>query len=443
MQARKEGSRTPGLGSMVMMLANAMLGILVMSSGVVGQQATVGPINAITGGYPVWFRDNTGVELELCTDWLDTAARDMCNFVGNEADPTRALSFPDNWPGETFWFMGEAAMLHPNGVGSMMLVLAAEAAFSSGEVAIAGDQVAFGRLRIRFRDMPPGQKYTVKHPYGVNTVTTGVDGSVFVTEDVGALTTPADFSLALRSPVTTGFLRWGSEDEPKFHIGDPSIMHTVTGSPYKFNEFHVCDVNTPEACFETKLFSIMGKKRVTSGVEVLRAEIHTPATTGRRLLRRSLQAVPSYIEVFASATPDQTLHVSGAGIYSTKMTGEAGSDMYYAKVEIASSEPAMITVSNIDDATSSELTVTDAVTITSVEYDGTELVVKASSSYNAATLTSNYGGRLTADAAGVLQCTWIGTALPLTVIVSSSKGGTATKNVKLVGDNFETIEVVP
>ena len=142
-------------------------------------------------------------------------------------------------------------------------------------------------------------------------------------------------------------------------------------------------------------------------------------------------------ELISSSVP------TGSSIYSTEMTGESGSDIYYAKVEIASSELAMITVSNIDDATASELAVTDAVTITSVEYDGTELVVKASSSYNAATLTSNYGGPLTADAAGVLQCTWIGTALPLTVIVSSDGGDSATKNVKLAGDNFERIEVVP
>ena len=439
MQARKEGSRTPGLGSMVMMLANAMLGILVMSSGVVGQQAAVGPINAITGGYPVWFRDNAGVELELCTDWLDTAARDMCNFVGNEADPTRALSFPDNWPGETFWFMGEAAMLHPNGVGTMLLVLAVEAAFSSGEVAIAGDQVAFGRLRIRFRDMPPGQKYTVKHPYGVNTVTTGVDGSVFVTEDVGALTTPADYSLTLRSPVTNNFLRWGSVDEPEFHIGDPAIPHTVIGSPENFNAFSVCPFDGIGPCFETNLFSIMGKKQVTSGVEVMRANFFTSAMTGRR----SLQTTTSnYIEVFAKSAPLQTLYVSGAAPFSTIMKGDMYSDIYYAKVAVADNlPPTMITVTNMKDGTASGLAVTDAVEITSVEYDGTGLVVKASSSHSTATLTSNYGGPLTADAAGVLQCTLVAPTPPKNVVVSSSSGGSATAPVELVGANFPRILV--
>ena len=44
--------------------------------------------------------------------------------------------------------------------------MAAEAAFASGEVAKPGDQVSFGRIRVRMDGMTPLATYHVTTPYG-------------------------------------------------------------------------------------------------------------------------------------------------------------------------------------------------------------------------------------------------------------------------------------
>ena len=154
-----------------------------------GDLRAVGPVSS-ANGYPVWYRDAHGTEMELClTGTL------LCRFLpGDLPDPTSPISFPDNFPGEAFWWAADSVIDHDN--GSALLVMAAEAAFASGEVATPGDQISFGRIRIRLDGLVPDADYTVTHPYGTTVVTAEPDGTVFVTDDVGSLTTPADFSAA-------------------------------------------------------------------------------------------------------------------------------------------------------------------------------------------------------------------------------------------------------
>ena len=97
------------------------------------------------------------VRLELCLE------DPLCPVVGDLPDPTQPLSYPDNFPDESFWWSGEAAFDTPSGA-SALLVLAQEAAFGgTGEVAV-GEQVSFARLRIRLDDVEPGETYTGRRP---------------------------------------------------------------------------------------------------------------------------------------------------------------------------------------------------------------------------------------------------------------------------------------
>ena len=150
---------------------------------------------------------------------------------------TSPISFPDNYPGETFWWAGES-IIADGLTKKVVLVMAVEAAFASGEVATPGDQVSFGRIRVRMDDMIPGATYHVTHPYGEEDLEADEDGRVFATSDIGALTTPADFSLALDSPVFNNLLQWDA-DAPAGYLGDPGVEHTVTGSPTGNNIFRV------------------------------------------------------------------------------------------------------------------------------------------------------------------------------------------------------------
>ena len=401
-------------------LSNLALLLLSFSAEVCGR--AVGPVSS-NNGYPVWYRDDIGIELELCLDFVNP----LCNFVGNEIpSPSEPISFPDNWPGEAFWWMGEAAL--DNGAGqTALLVMALEAAFASGEVALPGDQIAFGRVRIRLDGFEPDTNYIVTHPYGERIVTAEADGSVFFTDDIGALTTPADFSLPLDSPVSGSFLRWDPAVEPAApagFLGDPVVEHTVTGSPSNNNFFRVCPVDTATPpCLQTDNFIIMGKEATISGVEVLRANFFN-----------------THLDVFAKALPGQTLFVSGDNIYTTEMKGDdgLGSDLYYAKVEThPDTTPLTVTVTNANDGTTSMASVIDVVIITSVEYNvnSSMLSVTATSSVSTATLTADPGGPLP-GVASVL------TFPPLDVTVTSSEGGSSTKAVELVGPNFERSPII-
>ena len=209
---------------------------------------------AATAGDP---RENP-VGLELCLD------DPLCPVVGELPDPTRGLSFPDNFPDESFWWSGEAELDLPN--GRARLILALEAAFDS--LTVQDDhQVAFGRIRVRMDDMVPLATYEIVHPYGVIRATADDGGRVFYTEDTGCMTGPCGFDRLLAQPVGP-VLRWTGTDAPAGYVGDPATPHTVVGSPYDTNEFIVHQVTdgegvtleNPVLVGETDQFTVQGKQ---------------------------------------------------------------------------------------------------------------------------------------------------------------------------------------
>ena len=195
------------------------------------------------------------VELELCLD------DPLCPVVGDLPDPTRGISFPDNFPDESFWWSGEAEFTA--GTVDARLVLGAEAAFDTPTVR-DGHQVAFGRIRVRLDNAVPGATYEIVQPYGVVRATADEGGRLFYTDDNGCMSGPCGFDKLLTQPVGP-FLRW-DDGAPEGYVGDPTVAHTVVGSPYGTNEFTVSQVTdgagdpiSPEPIGSTNLFTVQGK----------------------------------------------------------------------------------------------------------------------------------------------------------------------------------------
>lgn len=218
---------------------------------------TVGPID-VRDGFPLWFGDEKGLRLQLCLD-----ANGLC--LSPLPDPTQPPSVTDtatNFPEETFWWAAEADIVSASG-GKIQLVLALEAAFTT-DAPTVGEQIAFGRVRVRLGKVRPGATYRITHPYGVDSVIADGDGQARFTEDIGPLGSPADFSQVLRSRIGP-FLTWDpavAPAPPAGYIGDPNLPHRVTGSPFATNFFRVegPDIGGPGInVVQTDLFIVQGK----------------------------------------------------------------------------------------------------------------------------------------------------------------------------------------
>jgi chitobiase/beta-hexosaminidase-like protein/Big-like domain-containing protein len=230
---------------------------------------TVGAIDPNTG-FPVWYQDATGVRLSTCLD-----PGGIC--LSTLPDPTKpplvaAVEANSNFPDEMFYFSGDADLPGTNGVTGR-LVLGLEGAFANRIE--TGDQIVFGRVRIRIDNLTQGASYRVTHPYGVDEfddVNSGPRGINF-TEDVGLTSFPNG---ALKSRIAP-FLTWDTYGLPPSQggpqngfIGDPAVTHKVSGSPFidqtgaPQNYFRVEQINpvTREviaAVGQTDLFAIQGK----------------------------------------------------------------------------------------------------------------------------------------------------------------------------------------
>lgn len=274
--------------SLLAALATLMV-LLGSASGVMAQGQTLG-LPEIPHGYPAYFQDSNGLKLELC---LDNAT--MCFFDPVTANST-AFAQEIGWDGEAFWFLAESsgAMI---GGGDALLVLGIEATYGGDEATVDGQQISFGRLRIRVDTSTTGAgNYRIIHPYGeevFNNVPADEKGIRF-TRDVGSvnvLDPAAAFNGTLMSDVmnpgralplnATAFLTWPDyegnaslQDEFTYqngttvtrqYIGMP-VPHQVVGSPYGAdrNRFIVqkqngADWTNPTTLLDTDLFSLHGR----------------------------------------------------------------------------------------------------------------------------------------------------------------------------------------
>lgn len=406
----------------------------------------VGPINAFDG-FPVWYKDENGLRLQLNVNPNDP-------FSGITAadlpDPLQPVSFPDNYPSEAFYTQVEAGMITGTGERAR-LVLALEAAFVT-EVPKIGDQIVFGRVRIRVSGLQPNVQYTVTHPYGVDTFNAEPDGEGFgeinFTEDIGGLNGGGEFQLALNSRVHP-FLKWDpsvAPNAPEGYIGDPAVEHPIIGSllldnfDQPQNYFRIegpgIGIGSPDQStnpnfdadntIETRLFRVLGTISTISGVNVDRATYTQTENSG------------GFLDVFATSDDTtQTISVAGSGVATTLLEGLNGH--YFARVQFEGNRPpATITVRNTSDNPISRKDVIpiDFITASATYNTDTQILrIDASSSDSIGSpvlSTEDFG-------AGVIQIPSSGSSTtnlpfsPAHITITSSVGGHRTISVAVTG----------
>jgi hypothetical protein len=415
----------------------------------------VGPINS-SNGFPLWYKDDNGLKLALNDNVFDP----LSGLTPQELpDPSSPVSFPDNYPAEAFYMLAEAEMTTGTGERAR-LVLALEAAFAE-EVPRQGDQMVFGRVRVRIDGLRANEQYIVTHPYGTDTFIAEVAdedepeiGEINFTEDIGLV---GDFASALESRIHP-FLQWDPAQAPAApagYIGNPDIPHAVIGSPFTDvtgspqNVFRIqgpgIGIGSPDASttpgfnpantIETRLFSLAGNISTVSGLDIPRANYSRTDESG------------GFIDIFAtSETSPQDIQISGEGVTPAGLIG--GNGVYFARTEYTGANPPQsITVTNASDQPQTIKTVrpidfiwaeaiydTDAATLTIIgsssdEFANPELTVR------------DFGnGSFIIPESGTITITDL-KIVPDTITVQSVSGGMAEFSVVITGSNTDPLPV--
>src|SRR5438445_3162568 len=211
-----------------------------------------GPVDPVNG-FPQYYQDSNGLALQQCVDLV-------CDPALAIPDPTLPISFPNNFPVELFYSRAISSIT----VGTIKAVLndQFEGSFANGAVAIPGDQVVFGRVRVRILGGAPGGTYTVTHPYGVEVLQADAVGTVNFTQDSARIPAgPAGPALAFGTALTTGrigpFLTAVAPPPPAGFVGNPAAPQTVTGSPCGQNIFRVEGPGFPVGGAQTNQFTVL------------------------------------------------------------------------------------------------------------------------------------------------------------------------------------------
>ncbi len=395
----------------------------------------VGPTDP-SNGFPVWYKDSNNLNVGLCLD--DT--NPMCGLSAADGiDVNQPVSFPDNFPAETFYQLANSNITLPGGANALF-VGAVEAGFNTPDPT-PDQQHTFGRIRIRITTPTTGH-YVVTHPYGVDEfdVTDSATRNINFTEDIG-IGTPGDFTGALGSRIDP-FLRWDTGlvtgPDGASYLGDPAVAHAVTGSSLGTNFFRIDgpDIGGPGVnTIQTNLFNVQGRLSTNNGVAPVAVTYTRTTTTG------------GFIDVFARSEPNQVIQVSGTGIAGTTLKGDAATDPgvsgnYFARAAFTgASPPTSVNITNASDrpVTKKSVTVTDQVTLTKVTYnaDTGDVKVAATSSdtatpptlsvvgFGAVLVNGNATFKLGADQQP-----------PAFITVTSTKGGTDTAPVIVSGAAF-------
>lgn len=410
-------------------IATTAAAVVVTTATRQGSLTQAGPL--AEHGFPAWYRDSNGLRLEACTTLDDP----LCSTLPDEVpNPDAPVSYPDNFPGEFFYQLAGAEMTLANGV-DFGIGMDLEGAWAAEEVK-DGDQMVFGRIRIRF-DAVEGTRYRITHPYGVDDLTAD-DRGIRRTEDIG--TTPGAFGQAITSRVGP-FLKWDpavAPAAPAGYTGDPGVEHRVVGSPYGTNFVRVEQLDPVSGATiadlgSTDLFSVQGRYATNSGVDIDQAT-YTVGSNGTGV-----------IEVYASSEPGQSIEVTGnaqLGFRTTKLRGNNG--RYYGRFPVTGSVPsagATIEVVNAGDRPVAKKSrkLVDVVRVTDARYDadaGTLTVAATSSDADSTPpqLSVTGFGPIAGPFTGVI-------APPSAVTVTSSSGGSTT--VPLTGSGQAFVPDLP
>jgi hypothetical protein len=411
----------------------------------------VGPVG-IDDGFPTYYQDSNGLRLAHCFD-----GSALCGGVESPLpNPNAPVSFPGNYPFESFYFLAQATVDLANG-GRGKFVATLEASFNSADPQ-AGAQMTFSRIRFVV-DAPTAGTYTITHPYGKDTFDVATPGphAIFETADIGI--SSGVFTGALDGRIDP-FLQWDTgpitDTNGDKYVGDPNTDHAVVGSPFGTNFFQIDGpgVGGPGInSVSTNLFSIVGKIDTNAGLD-----------PGHPTYSRSTDA-GGFVDVQGSTDPGKAVKASLPGQSVTTLRGAADGS-YVARLPFTGvTPPTSVTVQNLSDkpVVTTHPQVTDLVTVTDATYDSDAqtLTVTAASSDQAIppTLTAAGFGALGSgtqtlspalpdSGATVAEPALTGTvtvgtktftgvaAPPETIRVTSARGGSTTTRVRDIGSAF-------
>jgi len=411
----------------IMMLVSLTLAFLVSPTAhaqVIPGQGLLdfGPIADGPGGlFPSWYMDRSGVALEACVD-----GPPLC--INDPVDPADPVSVAVGFGAEAFYWAADAAF-PPNSLRVSLVLFALELAWAN-EVPAVGDAMVFSRIRIRLFGLPNAGPWTITHPYGAHTFTADPDPvagfRINFSDDVGIVA--GQFGLAMTAQHTGPFLR--QVTAPAGFLGSPAVARPVTGGP-NGNSVTVRGpgFQAPQPPFlSTSRFTIQGKLATNGGIQGGRATFsRNPDGTG-------------FVNARASSIGGQRIVADGVGAARQRLIPIAGRvGVYSASIPFLATDVfAPVTIRNLTDASRpfrTINTVPDVVTIESATFDGTTLVVRASSSdllpraqggprldvFSGPQLLGRINARGTSTLPTVVS--------PLRVVVVSSAGGTTSARV--------------
>jgi len=322
------------------------------------QLTAVGAVDP-THGFPSSYTDSGNTSLAPCLSnnglCLLANAVDLLN--PNQPFPQ---NFGGTFPDEFMYWAGDATMPTNNG-GQALLVLALTGSFAGG-VPLAGDQVVFGRIRLRIDNLQVGSTYHCTTPYGTFDLVAQVAGrrGINFTQDIG-IDTPLVFTTALNSGIGP-FLRWDSglpivDVDGNRYLGDPNVAHTVTGSPTGTNIFRIDGPNVGGPginTVQTDLFSIVGMMLTVPAPVANFAANPTSGTAPLNVAftNQSTGSITSFAWTFGDggtstlASPSHTYSTAGTFSVSLTVTGPGGSNTRTANNLITVNAPAGAPVAN-------------------------------------------------------------------------------------------------
>jgi hypothetical protein len=416
-----------------------------------------GPYVPANGGFASWYQDSHGRTLDLClTKAVSSRVPSvpgtpsyMCllGAVPGVFDDTQPIVFPTNFPDEAFWFTGDGALVDAARGIDLTYVSAVEAAFAAEEPK-EGDQVSFGRIRIRV-DVPTAGVYTITHPYGVDIfdVPAGGRRAINMTRDIG-IGSPKTYNGALKSDIGP-FLRSVNgpytETNPatgaaEQFVGDPNLAEAFTGSPFNTNFIRIEGPNGLD--LRTTVMTISGKLST-----VVRP---TPVIAERSTYSRKAgaSAPVAQQDVFVLAPPPPATVKLDSNSPVLNLTEADTTGHWYAQSSTNPTLPnnLVVTADNhlaiaTSTPTSISMPLTDLVVISRAEYSlsSGQITIVASTSDETSppvlTVTTGTGvaiGALSGDGAVKSLSTGISPIPPAKVHVASSNGGGDTEEVVIV-----------
>ncbi len=424
-------------------LMNAVLAVFLFAAGASTAFGAirVGPIDE-TNGFPMFYEDETGLRLDLCTD--------PANCFFGVPDPLQPTVFPTNYPDEAFYWAADSIMIEPGNVKAV-LVLAREAAFFNDAV-VPGDQVTFSRIRLFIDGATQmiGNTYQVTTPYNTFSFVSepgdagpGAKGpGLSFTQDVG-LGAPLQFDGAMAQFPT--FLIPASMDRATL-INSPGTLLTpvadtqVQGSPTGNNFFRIegpeiatvypsyqcadatlggvkdaagADVLTD--CVELDRFTMSGRVASRHGVDIDRnvyEKINDPIVSASPI---------TYVNVWARSVEGQTLGVRVDGGPQVQMAEGVGGHYFvrlqegidYAALPAGQRKPLVTEVANLTDlpfiSKTSQIHDHLSITASPLTTDTAALQVIASSSNKVDTALLSIDSTSTQPLVGTLTDTGLGT----------------------------------